>query len=86
MRKHTRAGRVRRWSTIRFVKNASKLEVLREALTRRGRVMTLVELDSGPCWAMATKLEARRGAARVHIDLAGAPMVLPIDRVLEVSE
>ncbi len=66
------------------MKNASKADALRDALTRRDRVMTLVALESGPCWAMSTKVETRRNATRVHIDLAGVALVLPIERVLEV--
>ncbi len=44
-----------------------------------------VALDSGPCWAFAVRVDERRGEARVHVDLAGARVVLPSDRVLEVG-
>ncbi|MFO0652706.1 MAG: hypothetical protein U0326_41200 [Polyangiales bacterium] len=67
------------------MKNPPSLTKVREALARAPRVAVKVALDSGACWAFAVRVDERRGDARVHIDLAGARVVLTADRVLEVA-
>ena len=66
------------------VKSSSTLVKLREALAATSRVAVQVALDSGPCWAFAVRVDERRGAVRVHIEIAGARVLVAAEQVLGV--